>query len=95
MKIFLTSILLIILSSCSFDNKTGIWSGDKYERERIEELGKEQARRKNNIVKIFSSETVFSEEKNLEEKIILSKPKDNISWLMNNLNHRSGPRSRI
>ena len=25
MKIFLTSILLIILSSCSFDNKTGIW----------------------------------------------------------------------
>jgi outer membrane protein assembly factor BamB len=25
MKIFLTSIFLIILSSCSFDNKTGIW----------------------------------------------------------------------
>ncbi len=25
MKIFLASILLIILSSCSFDNKTGIW----------------------------------------------------------------------
>ena len=25
MKIFLTSVILIILSSCSFDNKTGIW----------------------------------------------------------------------
>ena len=29
MKIFLTSILLIIiLSSCSFDNKTGIWKNN-------------------------------------------------------------------
>ena len=25
MKIFLTSILLVILLNCSFDNKTGIW----------------------------------------------------------------------
>ena len=25
MKIFLASIILIMLSSCSFDNKTGIW----------------------------------------------------------------------
>ena len=47
MKIFLTSILLIILSSCSFDNKTGIWQNSNesnlkkdQRRIRLEKLSK-------------------------------------------------------
>ena len=34
--------LFILLNNCSFDNKTGIWSGSKEEKERISQLEKEQ-----------------------------------------------------
>ena len=80
-------LITILLVNCSFDNKTGIWSGDQNERKRIVELTKEQVRRENNIVKIISSENIYSEEKVLAEKISLSEPKKNLSWKMSNLNH--------
>ena len=33
-------LVLILLAHCSFDDKTGIWSGDKEEKRRITELEK-------------------------------------------------------
>ena len=33
-------LVLILLVNCYFDNKTGIWSGDKDEKRRISELEK-------------------------------------------------------
>ena len=35
-------LIFILLVNCSFDNKTGIWSGSKKEKRRISELEKEQ-----------------------------------------------------
>ena len=41
-KSLVFSLIFILLSNCSFDNKTGIWSGDEKEKRRISELEKEQ-----------------------------------------------------
>ena len=35
-------LILSISSHCSFDNKTGLWKGDKEEKERAVELEKKQ-----------------------------------------------------
>ena len=72
--------MLILLFSCSFDKKTGIWSGDLNERKRITELQKEQIRKEKNTIRIFSSENLYSQEVSLAKKIILSQPKKNSSW---------------
>ena len=67
-------LILILLANCSFDTKTGIWSGEKIEKEKVAELEKEQIRKKN-IKKIYSVGDEYFLEKNLAKKIILSKPK--------------------
>ncbi len=78
-------LAFILATSCSFDNKTGIWSSDEEEKIRVSELKKEQ---KNiiNIDKVYSSEDIFSENVTLKEKIILSSPTRNKSWKTNSLN---------
>ena len=59
---YLIFILLIAtLTNCSFDKKTGIWSGGENEKKRILELEKKQ-KEEISVVKIFSSEDFFSEE---------------------------------
>ena len=81
-------LILILLVNCSFDNKTGIWSGGEDEKRRIAELEE----KKNQAVytdKIYSSENVYSEEKALVKTISLSKPKKNLSWKMHGLNHQN------
>ena len=81
-------LILILLVNCSFDNKTGIWSGDKKEKRRISELEEKQ----NQTIytdQIYSSENIYSEEKALVRKISLSKPKKNLSWEMSGLNHQN------
>ena len=88
-KNFIFFLILILLVNCSFDNKTGIWSGDQNERKRIIELEQDQIRREKNIVRIVSSENIYSEEKVLAQKISLSEPKKNLSWKMSNLNHQN------
>jgi len=35
-------LIFILLSNCSFDNKTGIWGGNEKEKRRISELEKKQ-----------------------------------------------------
>ena len=81
-------LILILLVNCSFDTKTGIWTGEKNERKKVAELEKEQIRKKN-IEKIYSIGNVYSLEKTLTKKIILSKPKKNSSWKMSGLNQQN------
>ena len=81
-------LISILLVNCSFDDKTGIWSGNEKEKIRISELEKKQ----NQTIytdKIYSSEKIYSEEKALVKKISLSKPKKNLSWKMSGLNHQN------
>ena len=82
-------LVSILLVSCSFDNKTGIWSGEKKEKKRVVTLKEEQKKREISILKIYSSENLYSEEKTLTKKINLSKPKRNLSWKMPGLNHQN------
>ena len=81
-------LIIILLVNCSFDTKTGIWTGEKTEKKRIVELEKEQIRKKN-IEIIYSTGKVYSLEKTLTKKIILSKPKKNSSWKMSGLNQQN------
>jgi len=78
-------LICILLNNCSFDNKTGIWSGSKKEKKRISELEKKQ-KQILDIEKIYSSENIYSKEKSLAGKIILSKPKNISAWKMSGLN---------
>ena len=81
-------ILVLFCFSCSFDNKSGIWKGGEEEKRKVAQLEEEQ-KAEANTTKIYSSENIFSEEKNLEKKIILSKPEKNSSWNMSGLNHQN------
>ena len=45
--------ILILLSNCSFDNVTGIWSGSEKEKKRISDLAMEQNR-------IIRTEKIYS-----------------------------------
>tara|TARA_B100000029_G_scaffold516048_1_gene626415 strand:- start:512 stop:1891 length:1380 start_codon:yes stop_codon:yes gene_type:complete len=80
--------ILILFSSCSFDNRSGIWKGDEDEKRKIAELEKEQEAEAN-TTKLYSSETQYTKERNISKKIILSKPKTNQSWTMAGLNHQN------
>ena len=81
-------LIIILLVNCSFDTKTGIWTGEKNEKKKIVELEKEQIRKKNLEI-IYSTGKVHSLEKTLTKKISLSKPKKNSSWKMSGLNQQN------
>jgi len=78
-------LILILFTSCSFDNKSGIWSGSEKEKRRISELEEEQ-KRVLNTIKIYTSETFFSKEIPGDKNVNLTKPKTNSSWKMSGLN---------
>ena len=42
-KNFVTFIIFFLIVGCSFDKKTGIWSGSEKEKQRISDLQKEQS----------------------------------------------------
>ena len=54
-------LIFILFVNCSFDNKSGIWSGSEEEKKRIYELEKEQ-NRVIDIVKVYTSEILYSKE---------------------------------
>ena len=81
-------LIFILLIDCSFDDKTGIWSGSKKEKRRVAELEKKQKQVKN-IDNIYSSEDIYSEEMPLAKSISISNPRKNLSWSMSNLNHQN------
>jgi len=80
--------LFILVSGCSFDDKTGIWTGNKDEKRRIAEL-KERQNQIIDITKIYSTDIVYKKEISLKQKISLSKPKKNPSWKMSSLNNQN------
>ena len=81
-------LIFILLVNCSFDNKTGIWSGSKKEKRRISELEKEQKQTKV-VDYIYSSKSVYSKEISLTKNISISNPKKNLSWKMSSFNHQN------
>ena len=81
-------LIFILLSNCSFDNKTGIWGGSEKEKRRISELEKEQ-KQIIDIERVYSSENIYNDEIPLTKGISLSKSKKNQSWLMSGLNHQN------
>jgi len=87
-KIFIFFLLLIFLTHCSFDSKTGIWDGSKDEKDRLSELERQESNKVSSN-KVYSSENIFSKEQNLNKKISLSKPYNNTSWPMHGLNFQN------
>jgi len=81
-------LIFILLVNCSFDNKTGIWSGSKKEKRRISELEKEQKQTKV-VDYIYSSKSVYPKEISLTKKISISNPRKNLSWKMSSLNQQN------
>ena len=81
-------LIFILLNNCSFDSKTGIWSGSEKEKRKISEIENEQ-KQIIDINKIYSSENAFSREVLLARSIVLSKPKKNSSWEVPGLNNQN------
>ena len=81
-------VLIILVYGCSFDDKTGIWSGNEEEKRRISQL-KERQNQIIDVKKIYSTDTVYSKEITLSQKISLSEPQKNLSWKMSSLNNQN------
>ena len=79
---FLTFSLFV---NCSFDNKTGIWSGSEEEKRKVAELESAQ-NRVINVVKVYSSENFYSKEISAVKNVNLTIAKTNSSWLMSGMN---------
>ena len=84
-KFIAYSLSFLFFVSCSFDNKTGIWTGDQDEKKRISELRKKQ-KDKLEVIKIYSSEDVFAKEISTNAQVSLSKARKNSSWKMTGYN---------
>ena len=74
-------LFFILLTSCSFDKVTGIWSGSEKERQRISELEREQKQLVDSV-QIYSSKTIYSKEINSTKSAILTAAKSKSSWKM-------------
>ena len=74
------------LVSCSFDNMntTGYWSGSEKEKNKVVNLEEEQ--KKIVRVKLYSTENLYSKELSKVKSIVLSDPKQNLSWEMPGMN---------
>ena len=84
-KLFLF-LFYFFLTSCSLDNKTGIWKGLEDEKERARELERLQNR---DLVTIYSSEVKVLEEIKAKKNIRLNTPNTNASWVMADLNEQN------
>ena len=74
---------LCFLSNCSFDKKSGIWSGNEEEIKRITKLEEENRAVKHDI---FSTSDDFAKEISAIKVVSLSSPIKNSSWPMSGLN---------
>jgi outer membrane protein assembly factor BamB len=84
-KYLIFFLIFILFASCSFDNKSGIWSGSEKVKKKVSKLEKEQ-RRVIDVVKVYTSETFFSKEIPAVKSVNLTKPKTNSFWKMSGLN---------
>ena len=77
-------LIFVLITNCSFDNKTGIWTGGEKERKRVSEL-EEENKRALDTINIYSSENIYSKEVSLNQNISISNPKKNLAWKMHHL----------
>ena len=84
-KYLIFFLIFILFASCSFDNKSGIWSGSEKVKKKVSKLEKEQ-RSVIDVVKVYTSETFFSKEIPAVKSVNLTKPKTNSFWKMSGLN---------
>ena len=77
--------VFFLLAGCSFDSKTGIWSGEQNEKK----INKKDENKILNVEKIYSSEQFIPEEMHAIKNITLSAPKKNSSWFTSNLNSQN------
>ena len=82
---FFSFLVLIILINCSFDKKSGIWSGYEKELKRVAQLEKEHES-EGRTIKIFSTSSVSVKEIPFTKTVNLTVPKKNIEWPMSGLN---------
>ncbi len=74
-RIFFVLFLTILLNNCSFDNKTGIWTGS----DQVAKKKKEDANQ--NIELVFKKQSTIVEEKELDNQILnLDKPISYKEW---------------
>ena len=85
-------LIIILLANCSFDSKSGIskriWTGEESEKKRVAEIEAQQLREKNRD-KVYSTGNIYSVEKVLTKKIILSEPKKILEWKTSGLNNQN------
>ena len=65
-------IILILITNCSFDNKTGIWNSEKNEKKRALDLENQQ-KSVLGTVKLYSSENKYTKEIQGKKKLIYQK----------------------
>ena len=87
-KITYFLLIFFLLSNCSFDDKTGIWSGSEDELKKISEIEKQQ-KEIIDVVKVFSSDNLLLKEITLNRSIVLSDPIKNSEWVMTGLNNKN------
>ena len=75
MKISLILILIVIISHCSFDTKTGIWKN-------VNEINYEKTKRFEGFETLFEKERKFDKiiKPSASLKILLASPKLNLKW---------------
>tara|TARA_Y100000590_G_scaffold11830_1_gene14473 strand:- start:15844 stop:17193 length:1350 start_codon:yes stop_codon:yes gene_type:complete len=83
-KNFLIFIVFFLVLGCSFDKRSGIWSGSEEERERLSRLKKDLENRE--IYNVYSSQNEYSEEIAATKKVELIKANKNMLWEMPNFN---------
>ena len=83
-KYFVFFLIFLLLASCSFDNKTGIWAEDSEKRKRISI--QEQEKSKSEVINVYSSKDYLSKEISPTKMVNLTKAKKNSSWKMPGLN---------
>ena len=83
-RFLIYSLIFSVLTNCSFDNRTGIWSGSEEEK-KIAKIEIEQQKEKE-VVKVYTFHTSYSKEISTTRNINLTKSKNNMSWKMPGLN---------
>lgn len=83
----------VFITSCSLDNKTGIWDGAEEQKKRIDKL-REERKRIVSTISLYSTKDFESKEIPPKTTITLSSPKINLAWKMsgynaqNNIGHK-------
>ena len=73
----------MLIIGCSFDNRTGIWSGSEEERRKALKILEQQNKE---LITIYSSEKEPLQEVAAIKSVKLSSPKEKKSWKMSGQN---------